>query len=117
MSRPIARIDVSNDGCLIMANYQGAASFPVANYASIENLGRSHYIQWDAGFEKAMDTAMQNELLWLASLYHGDIDRESAVWRIKNRVNWQVGKTALGNTVVYLLKWPDMDDSQEKQPT
>lgn len=112
MSRPIARLNVSNDGCLIMVNYQGAAAYPAVNCTTIENIGRSHYIQWDAGFEQAMDTAMQNELQWLASLYHGDIDRASTVEQIKHREHWQVGKSALGNTVVYLPRWPNLEDSQ-----
>ena len=112
MSRPIARLNVSNDGCLIMANYQGAAAYPAVTCTTIENIGRSHYIQWDAGFEQAMDMAMQNELLWLASLYHGDIDRETTAEEIKHRENWQVSKSALGNTVVYLSRWPNMEDSQ-----
>ena len=112
LDRPTARITVTEDGCLMMINRMGACIFEKPRLAILENLARSHYLRWDAGFEKALDEAEDLELNWLASTESLYFSKEELVREIKDRNEWNIFEMPRGDILIYL---PSLFESQEKQ--
>ena len=107
MDRPIARLSVSEDGRLYMIGNNGVVVFTCPDLRIIENIGTTHYIRWDAGFEKAMDMASDEELKWLATVTPGRIDRKALDDQLHNRKKWYRIISPCGKIMVYLLnKFP-----------
>lgn len=105
LDRPTARIGVSEDGRLMMISRLGASIFESSRLAVLESLGRSHYLRWDGGFEKAMDLAMDGELAWMVSQARGAVDRKELVKQIQMRMKWRVWFLSRGDILIYLPKW------------
>lgn len=112
LDRPTARITVTEDGCLMMINRMGACIFEKPRLAILENLARSHYLRWDAGFEKALDEAEDLELGWVASTESLYSCKDELVRQIKDKNNWKRMDLPRGGILIYL---PSPFESQEKQ--